>query len=97
MSQINNFYPVPSAKQTRYRYVPIQQTLEHEDIGSYSTFGIQVLLVEETVLDLVSDVSTELDEVQRICELCTERQITPKHILDVVRNHLDEEPDILPV
>ena len=71
--------------------------LEHEDIGSYSTFGIQVLLVEETVLDLVSDVSTDPDEVQRICELCTERQITPKHILDVVRNHLDEEPDILPV
>ena len=97
MSQNNIFSQHPSARQTSYRYVPIQQTMEHEDIGTYSTFGIQVLLVEETVIDLVSDVSTDLEEVQRLAELCTERQVSPKHLLDVVRKFLEEETDLLPI
>ena len=86
------FHPTPSAKQTSYRYVPIQQTMESEDVGTYSTFGIQVLRVEETVIDLISDVSTDLKEVQRLADLCTERQLSPEHIRDVVDDFLND-PD----
>lgn len=84
------FQSTPSAKQTTYRYVPIQQTMTSEDHGTYSTFGIQVLLVEETVLDTFSDVSIELAEVQRLCEICTERQLHPEHIRDVVDDFLND-------
>ncbi len=96
MSQKNNFHPTPSAEQTTYRYVPVQQTLTSEELGTYSTFGIQVLLAEETVLDLVSDVSTDLAEVQRLADLCTEQQLHPEHLREVVEDFLNNS-DPLPV
>ncbi len=91
MSQ--NIIPTPSSeKQTSYRYVPVHQVLTNEDIGTYSTFGLQVLLVEEILLEEITDISTDLCEVQRIAELCTERQLHPEQIHDVVHDLL-HDPD----
>ncbi len=92
MSQ--KFIPTQSSeKQTSYRYVPVHQVLTNEDIGTYSTFGLQVLWVEETLLEEISDVSPSLSDVQRIAELCTERQLHPEQIHDIVHDLLhDPEP-----
>ena len=81
-------HPIPMRK-VRYRYVPVQQTLKSEDNDDYVTFGISVRTVEEEIA-FVSDVSTELEEVQRLTDLCTEKQLDPIYLLDVVEDFLVE-------
>ena len=83
-----NHTPIP-VRQVRYRYVPIQQTLTSEDNEPYVTYGISVRTVEEE-LAFVSDVSTEFEEIQRLTELCTEQQLDPEHLMDVVDDFLVE-------
>ena len=85
----------PYVAENNYRYMPIRQTLRSDDLGEYSTVGLQIVLVEETVLDVVSDVSTDFEEVRHLADLCTEQQISPKYILDVVRDFLDRETKVL--
>lgn len=89
MSHKNYLNSTPAeGKQTSYRYIPVQQTMESEELGRYSTFGIQAVLVEETPLKLISDVSPNLDEVQHLAELCTAQELDPIHLQDVVEDFL---------
>ena len=78
-----------SLRKVRYRYVPIQQTLLSEDNDAYVTYGISVRTVEDEIA-FVSDVSTEFEEVQRLAALCTEQELDPLHLMDVVEDFLAE-------
>ena len=81
--------------EAKYRYVPVQETLEDDDIGTYVTYGLSVRTVEEEIA-FVSDVSTELDEITHLADVCTEKQLAPEHLADVIEDFLAELSLILP-
>lgn len=70
----------------RYRYVPVQETVTNE-LGTYVTYGISVRTVEEEIA-FVSDVSTDRDELQAFAERCTQQQLDPLHLPDVIEDFL---------
>ena len=73
--------------EVKYRYVPVQETLEDDDIGTYVTYGLSVRAVEEEIA-FVSDVSTELEEIQQLARVCTEQQLDPEQLPDVIEDFL---------
>ena len=74
---------------THYRYVPVKELLKNEETD-YVSYGISVLTADEEV-DFISDVSTDFDEVTRIAERCTEEQLAPEHLKDVIEDFLNSE------
>ena len=83
--------PCSSRKHITYRYIPTADVLKSEELGEYVSFGIRVMRVEETQIDLVSDISTELQAVQQLADLCTERELDPNHLSDVIEDFLNSE------
>ena len=78
----------------RYCYVPIQQTIKSEDLGTYISYGISVRAVEDEIIR-VSDVSTEYDTVARLAQRCTENELDPIHLGEVIEDFLAVESAIL--
>lgn len=74
----------------RYRYVPVMETLENDDIGTYVSYGISVRTVEDEIA-FVSDVSTDLEAVQKLADRCTEQELRPEHLCDVIDDFLADE------
>lgn len=70
-----------------YQYSLVEQFLSAPDIGSYQTFGIQVWQ-GNTMVALISDVSPDRALVERLAAQCTNGQLEPVHILDVVHNSI---------
>lgn len=76
-----------------FRYIKIQENMFSHDIGSFMSFGIQA--VEEVattrkVVAQVSDISTDADYVQALADLCTDLQLDPIHLFDVVADKFAE-------
>ena len=84
-------FQISQLRKTRYRYVPILQRMETGELGAYITYGLQVKTVEEEVA-FVSDVSTEFEEVRRLADLCTEQELDPIHLQDVIEDFLEKDP-----
>ena len=74
-----------------YSYFPIAQTLFSEELGEYVSYGIFATRDEQTIA-LVSDVSTELEAVKELAARCTEHQLSPEHLSDVIEDFLAEPP-----
>ena len=86
----NNKIHTPTVKrEVRYRYVPVPETLLTEDNESYVTYGLSVRTVEDEIA-FVSDVSTDFEEVSRLADLCTEQELDPIHIGEVIEDFLAE-------
>ena len=86
-------HPTTSEKNTYYRYDAVPELLNSEELGTYVSFAIQTVHVEETVISTVSDVSTELEEVQRLAELCTQRELDPEQLPDIIEDFLNKSDD----
>ncbi|MBQ8345150.1 MAG: hypothetical protein IJY42_02670 [Clostridia bacterium] len=86
----NNNQTTMPEKQVRFRYVAEVEALETEELGAYISHGIRVIRVEETPVSFVSDVSTDGEEVRRLAELCTLRELDPEHLPDVIENFLND-------
>lgn len=82
----SNFNPIV-VRNVRYRYVPVQQTIESEELGTYISYGISARTVEEEIFR-ISDVSTDFEKVRRLADLCTERELAPEHLGDVIEDFL---------
>lgn len=70
-----------------FQYVSVEETLESPELGTYRTFGIKALCNGSTDFAdavFVSDVSTDCTLVSKIAELCTEQQLHPDHLRDVI-------------
>ena len=93
MSQSKKLNFIPERK-VRYNYVPVQETLTTDDGESYVTYGISVRAVEEEI-GKISDVSTEYQKVRRLADLCTEQELSPEHLDDVVEDFLADEDAVL--
>ena len=91
MSKQNHSSPqFTHVRKVRYRYVPIMETREHEEIGKYITYAISVRSVEDEVAR-VADVSTDFEAVRKLANLCTEQELDPDQLLDVVEDFLADE------
>ena len=70
-----------------YQYLPIQNEVFSPEIGTYQTFGLRVLRMQdgkdqETMI--FSDISTDFLFILRLASLLTEKQLDPLHLLDVL-------------
>ena len=73
----------------RYRYVPIQETITSDELGTYVTYSISVRTVEEEIA-FVHDVSTDLEEIQHLTDVCTKQELDPYHLEDIIQDFLVE-------
>ena len=81
-------------KNVRYKYVPVQETLTTDELGSYVTYGLSVRAVEEEIA-FVSDVSTVYEEIERLADICSAKQLDPVHLEEVVQDFLaDPEAEL---
>lgn len=76
-------------KNVRYSYVPVQETLTTDELGTYVTYGLSVRAVEEEIA-FVSDVTTEFEEIKQLADVCTEKQLDPDHLTDLLEDFLAE-------
>ena len=70
-----------------YLYLPVKEQLFHPDIGAYTSFGLAAFLAVQQ-LAFISDVSTDLALVQDLSQSCTDGQLEPIHLQDVILNSL---------
>lgn len=88
MSQHNKSTPrLVYCNRTRYRYVPIQETLTTDELGTYVTYSVSVQTVSEEIA-FIRDVSTDYEDVLRLTELCTEKHLDPLHLPDIIDDFL---------
>lgn len=73
----------------RYRYVPVQETLTSDELGTYVTYGISVRAVEEEIA-FISDVSADFEEIRHLADVCTENQLSPEHLSEVIYDFISE-------
>ncbi len=71
-----------------FRYLPFKETLYSNETGGYTSFGIKA--IDENGLEVLSmsDVSLDPNFVSKLCFLCTELDLSPIHLMDVIEDHL---------
>ena len=85
----NEIHTLSKVREVRYRYIPVEEMLKNEETD-YVSYGISVRSIEEEIA-FVSDISTDLDQVKKLAELCTEQELSPEHLGDVVEDFLNSE------
>ena len=71
-----------------FRYVPFVTLLQSDELGTYSSFGINAVDSSGYVITSIQDVSAERTFVESICRKCNDYQLSPVHLLDVVSDSL---------
>ena len=87
-------YAPTKTNEVRFRYVPVQQVIESEDLGTYTTYGISARAVEDELF-LISDVSTDFEKVRQLADLLTEQELHPEHLGDIIEDFLTDEDAVL--
>lgn len=70
-----------------FQYAVVKETLQHCEIGPYTGYGIRAMKVSSSgseEVPFVSDVSCEQAFVEQLAALCTQLQLYPCHLYDVV-------------
>jgi len=68
-------------------YIPVKESLFSRELGSYCSFGMEVM--ENGALhSQISDVSTDENFVAELANHCTEGQLDPVHLPDVMEDSL---------
>lgn len=70
-----------------FQYLVIEETLFHQDIGTYTSYGIIALSEDREILK-ISDVSVNKDMVERMAKSYNELQLNPIHLYDVIEDAL---------
>ena len=84
MSKIQNSGIKP---ENNYEYKPVRQTLNNKEIGTYVTYGIDVKNSKERIT-FVSDVTTSKQEAHKLASRCTEAQLDPIQLEEIVEDFL---------
>lgn len=72
---------------TQYRFLPVEETLTTAELGCYRTYGIRTVEqdgADERQVGFLSDVSCDQAFVSLLAEWCTDGQLAPCHLMDVV-------------
>ena len=67
-----------------YHYQPTKNYLFSNESGLHVSFGIDVTDNNDQTILSISSVSTDRKKVVDLCELCTELQLDPIHLVDVL-------------
>lgn len=70
-----------------FRYYVTEDTMFLEDVGEYRCYGIEVRK-GELVLERIRDIDTNREGVEKLCDLCNKRELSPIHFRDVVEDYL---------
>ena len=78
---------------TVFTYACVESEIESEEFGIVRTYGIEVQICAHSNsapahLLLVSDISTDREQVQRLVEWMDKLQIHPVHVDDVIEDFL---------
>ena len=76
-------------RKPRYQYVPVQETLTSDELGTYVTYSISVRTVSEEIA-FVRDVSPDFEDARAFAEKCTKEQLLPEHLDDLIEDFLIE-------
>ena len=73
-----------------YTYIVVQSMYKNGDI---TRIGFGIAAVEEydgvtTILESTSDLSSDIEPIERLVELCNDLQLDPIHLQDVVTDFL---------
>ena len=73
-----------------YKYIVVQSTYKNGDI---TRIGFGIAAVEEydgvtTVLESISDLSSDIEPIERLVKVCNNLQLDPIHLQDVVTDFL---------
>lgn len=60
---------------TQLRYHVVKETLYHEDIGLYESYGFSIVDERGIEVKHISDISTEAPFVEKLAEICEREQI----------------------
>ena len=74
---------------TMLQYILIAEEITNEDIGTYTSYGIELRYGEEIVVR-ISDVDTDREGVENLCKLCNDLKLSPIHLREVVEDYLDK-------
>ena len=74
-------------KRAEYIYEVVKETETSEILGEYITYGIKVTR-NESLIELISDVSTDREKAERLASLCNDGQLHPIHIRDIIEDFL---------
>ena len=85
------FSPV---RKPKYRYVPVRETLHSDELGTYVTYSLSVRTIEEEIA-FVSDITTDYEEIERLADLCTAKELDPIHLEEVVQDFLADPEEEL--
>ena len=69
------------------QYIMVEERLNHPNLGEYLSFGIAALKNGEQII-LVSDISTNKNDVLKLAERCSKEKLSPVHLYDVVEDYL---------
>lgn len=70
-----------------YQYRSVVETANDPHIGTFTTYGLEVI-ADGNIVDVHHDVAVDKELVDNIARVCTEEQVEPVHIMDVVLNML---------
>jgi len=70
------------------QYIMVEERLNHPNLGEYLSFGIAALQNGEQII-LVSDISTNKNDVLKLAERCSKEKLSPVHLYDVVEDYLN--------
>ncbi len=70
-----------------YNYSVVKETISSDILGEYTAYGIRVTH-NGSELELISDISTDLQKAEQLARYCTDGQLHPIHIPDVIEDFL---------
>ena len=70
-----------------YQYLVVEETLFHNDIGTYVSYGI-IALTEDKEIVRISDISTNKTMVESMAKSYNDLQLNPIHLYDVIEDAL---------
>ena len=73
--------------ETKCAYRPFSEKYYSEDIGTYIAYGISVYCGEAELLR-ISDICADRCLVEDLCRRCTEGELDPIHIYEVIEDFL---------
>ena len=70
-----------------YQYRSVPETASDPHIGTFETYGLEIL-DDGDIVGVQHDVAVDGALVDTIARKCTEEQVEPVHIMDVILNML---------
>lgn len=71
-----------------FRYIPFKEELHSDELGFYTSFGINIIDSSNNLIASISDISINESFVSALCDRYTLYQLDPIHFFDVIEDSL---------